>query len=246
MRRPILSRHRPSKPARLAAGFTLIELLIVLGVLTLLVGITLPVVGRMRENARMSACARVLSQAHLAFQTYAAENDGYVPRRGEYADAWTPVAQPLWVQQIGQIMLGRRIAQWAELAESGVLRCPSHPLDEVPATYVVNAFAFETAPEFGAGAPAVKLQRIRSPATLLWLLEASDLFGERPPYGLRDAIYYEPYLIVRSPAQLHTRVNDARHGRLGSNLLFLDGHVSTTHDNGAVRLEQFDDGLRTR
>jgi len=63
------NRHGP-------AAFTLIELLVVIAVIALLMAILLPVLGRVRKQARALACQSNLRQWSIVLQTYAAANDG--------------------------------------------------------------------------------------------------------------------------------------------------------------------------
>ena len=51
-------------------GFTLIELLVVIGILTILIGILLPVVSRVRESGRRTQCASQLRQIGLGLTRY--------------------------------------------------------------------------------------------------------------------------------------------------------------------------------
>lgn len=69
--------QKPS--ANNARGFTLVELLTVIAIIVVLAAILIPVVGRVRENARTTHCARNLSGIGTAFQLYAADNKGLYP-----------------------------------------------------------------------------------------------------------------------------------------------------------------------
>ena len=57
-------------------GFTLVELLVVVGIIAILMGILLPVLGRVREQARRTACASNQRQMMLAAMMYSKENKG--------------------------------------------------------------------------------------------------------------------------------------------------------------------------
>jgi prepilin-type processing-associated H-X9-DG protein/prepilin-type N-terminal cleavage/methylation domain-containing protein len=62
------------------SGFTLIELLVVVAILTLLISILVPSLGRAREQARATVCASDIRQLALGNAGYAAESGGrYCP-----------------------------------------------------------------------------------------------------------------------------------------------------------------------
>lgn len=57
-------------------GFSLVELLTVIAVIGILAGILIPVVGRVRDSAKTSACSSNLRQLGMAAQLYSADNRG--------------------------------------------------------------------------------------------------------------------------------------------------------------------------
>jgi len=79
-------------------GFTLIELLVVIAIIALLVSILLPVLGRVRKQARAVACRANLRQWGVALHVYAAAHDGKVPQWHD--SPWIPIdfdwTIPLW------------------------------------------------------------------------------------------------------------------------------------------------------
>ncbi|HZL37163.1 MAG TPA: DUF1559 domain-containing protein [Tepidisphaeraceae bacterium] len=66
------NRRRPS-------AFTLVELLVVIGIIALLISILLPVLNRVREQAKQTKCASNIHQIFLAVQMYADEHKGFYP-----------------------------------------------------------------------------------------------------------------------------------------------------------------------
>ena len=77
-------------------AFTLIELLVVIAVIALLMGILLPVLSRVRMQAKALACQGNLRQFGMGLYAYAAENDGEAPHiwgedRGSASPGWEQV-----------------------------------------------------------------------------------------------------------------------------------------------------------
>jgi prepilin-type N-terminal cleavage/methylation domain-containing protein/prepilin-type processing-associated H-X9-DG protein len=60
-------------------GFTLVELLIVIGIITILVALLMPVIGNAKKQATMVTCQNNLRQLTQAALTYAVANEGQLP-----------------------------------------------------------------------------------------------------------------------------------------------------------------------
>src|SRR4051812_32513710 len=73
-------------------AFSLVELLVVIGIISLLVLILLPILGAAREQSRRIQCLANLRQLDTAFLMYAHANKAYLPassvNSGGYYNDW--------------------------------------------------------------------------------------------------------------------------------------------------------------
>jgi len=60
-------------------GFTLVELLVVVSIISLLMGILMPVLGKVRKNGRRTACLAQLHNIGMAMRIYVSENNDTMP-----------------------------------------------------------------------------------------------------------------------------------------------------------------------
>ncbi|MBN1361787.1 MAG: type II secretion system protein [Sedimentisphaerales bacterium] len=78
---------------RRARAFTLIELLVVIAIIAVLMGILMPALARVREQARQQSCGTRIRQHVLALTMYANENDTKLP---------IPTTTGYWLQDIAR------------------------------------------------------------------------------------------------------------------------------------------------
>src|SRR2546423_716947 len=70
--------NNPKKSPPPLTAFTLVELLVVLGIITILIAIIIPVVGSVREQGRTTACLANLRQIGHGINMYGADNKGLI------------------------------------------------------------------------------------------------------------------------------------------------------------------------
>ncbi len=86
-------------------GFTLVELLVVIGIITILASMLLPVLQRAKEASRRTVCASNLKQLALAFSLYAEENQGWYPPKDEIVENLMVKGESIFPEYIGDLNL---------------------------------------------------------------------------------------------------------------------------------------------
>lgn len=221
---PRQSTSKPRKVCIHGQGFTLIELLVVIAIIAILAGMLLPALGKAKDAAKKTSCLNNLKNAGLAMLMYADDNEGYVPRGN--ATPWFLVYMP-YVPEGGTEN---------DFRHKRIFKCPSYPDKEQVITYVVNAWKFRN-PQDMVGSEQIgpsKITENERPTDTVHLVD--NAHGPHRPIikGFRDAVtnlndvWHPNHLPIMARGRISTerRVAHNRH-RLGSALLYYDGHVDT-------------------
>ena len=133
--------ERFESPAIYRHAFSLIEISIVISIISLLLAVLLPALGRAKTLARQAVCQSRLHQWGLAFEIYAAGNDGFYPHidgrdRTEELSA-NPDPEDMadwyfgWVDVLAPLMgekPWRDYGYWQKPGIDTIFQCPSATL----------------------------------------------------------------------------------------------------------------------
>ena len=194
-------------------GLTLPELLVAMGIIAVLIAILLPVVGKVREQARQTRCLCNLRMLTTAWLLYAQSNKGRVC--GANTGLATQPGFHDWVASGQSNTCLRDGVLWPYVKDSGAYKCPDDQTNYFH-TYAINSWLDgEGPPAPGERAPAQSLSRIHGASETFVFIERLDTSGYNdnsfivPPYPAQDW--------VDTPAL-------GLHGQVGL-ISFADGHA---------------------
>ena len=209
-------------------AFSIVEVLVVIGLITILLGLLMPTLSKARRRAQTVQCQSNMRQVGLALDIYANRWKGWVypvllgcnvPREQRWP---TQVFKP---------------AVW----NPPVMKCPADELPPPPAVYV-GVDKYKNGDENGADHSYILNELIKdryikkhSTAAVLAGVSSSEVIIMAEKKTHEDDYYHGigPFHKGTNPSTL---LESYRHGlNVGSNYLFLDGHVETLRPEDAVR-----------
>ena len=217
-------------------GFTLVELLAVVGIISVLVALLLPALGRAREQARTVVCASNLRQIGLGFVMYATENGQWFPFHAD----WTAEHPEDWIHwQAARDVRHSAVARYLGDFKAELFRCPTDTLagrwrtitEPYLYSYTVNFRMTSNNPH-----GPVRVTRVRNASDKILLIEEDSV-------SVDDANFHPHFVATIGENLIGTRHDRRRHDfwtwyarPLDSrpdkdergNVAFADGHVAYT------------------
>lgn len=215
-----------------ARGFTLVELLVVIAIVGILAAIIIPVAGRVRRNAKQSACLSNLRQIGTANLLYTADHKGILNHQ-QWGNAtstanWTGT----WKSRIKEyIVAGTESISDTDFDKLPLFRCNETPSDlkggdTTQTIYLLSSLLVDTTgvatpdpanPGKIKGGTPLRMNAFDFPARKVQMIE-----GTGSGNTLFQSNAFGMYTNSNSPGAI-----DFRHPGNTSNVLFIDGHVES-------------------
>jgi prepilin-type processing-associated H-X9-DG protein/prepilin-type N-terminal cleavage/methylation domain-containing protein len=231
-----------------APAFTLLELLVVVGIISVLAMLLLPVLAKAKHEARRIECLSRQKQWAMAFLQYVDDNDGWIPREGYhfngsvYENNWAQVrsgdSHDTWYNALPEYLSTQPAADYflpskrlSFYERSSFFHCPSAPFPKQTRNIWYQTAVFSLAMNSQLIQPpepaSVKFSRIKDPTR-------TALFLDNLLEGEKSVVPQQAKSNLGQPSANASRFAGRRHGRSG-NLAFADGHVATLRGEKVVQ-----------
>lgn len=210
------------------------ELLVVIGVITILIGLLIPAVNKARRAAQRTQCLSNLRNMQIAHWNYVVDNRGYLIQAGlahgggagDDTVAWITVLQKYY----GPLLMHRCPSDSSDHWEGGSPVPPTTfptPLWRRTSYGINNFLSVNHAPV--AITPYVRMDRVRRPAAIVQFLEMAytgDFAGSDHPH-VENWVGATPYTWAATMLQIDAHGNRGIGWEAVANYGFLDGHAES-------------------
>lgn len=243
--------NEQSKYYHLDAGFTLLELLVVIFIISLLMAVLMPALGRARDRGRLLGCLANLRGQQQILQEYTVDYEGSLPPRGilNYSTGLRQLINSTLATYSGDPFID--VTNPTSPKVTGIWRCPDAPsemwthsgsLFHTPNRWLFNQWTSYdgiTYEQTAAAPPGLeaqygtdvwrKIDMVREPSIIVSLIDNEDFF--LPAHNHREA--YESIGwsrdVVRDPPDEDTFLakQGSHTGLFKRNAVCVDGHAET-------------------
>lgn len=224
-------KRRQNNPQALKGGrdswsFTLVELLVVVAVIGILVGLSLPAMNYAVAHAKNIKCTSNLREIFVATQSYASDNEGSIVPvyiKDAYANStnlWTGLLAPYMGRTSG--------ANFASASELPACVCPLHPLRfGYGYNYSGLSYPWRSPSDWPPLPLFLVMANVKNPSQTVF-------FCDSKYSGPSDEGFYSWRAYVRPATWGASADFPPRYEHPGKtcNALWVDGHISAEKENG--------------